>query len=263
MVETRRAQALRVSQKLESDEDIGFAPAVTGKRKAPENRTRPEPAAKKRKTRGIRRGRGGQNAIDSDEEENDSIVKHASASYPLNEDATFFGIAEELRLSIYENTVTKKVYKPYIGDQPHVCWQAHKFDSGIVDVNRQTKGSVQGVLNALDRKDKARTWVHWSSIKQLRRLLQLIVRAYSWGERWLKANPPNAAGDSQDWQWVKAKISHNINQLVHEYLDPASYKRMYKKLRKSNEIGHYPKRWFKAIAKACDTAAPIAMNDVE
>jgi hypothetical protein len=198
MVETRRAQALRVSQKLKSDQDIGFAPAVTGKRKAPEDRTHPEPAAKKRKTRGIRRGRGGQNAIKNDEEEDVSTVNHASASLPRNEDATFSGIAEELRLSIYENTATKEVFKPYIGDQPHICWQAHAFDSGIVDVSRQTKGSAQGFLKALDRKDKAGIWVHWNGIKQLPRLLQLVAHAYSWGERWLKANLPNAAGDSQD-----------------------------------------------------------------
>jgi hypothetical protein len=63
---------------------------------------------------------------------------------------------------------------------------------------------------------------------------------------------------------VKEKTAHDINQLVHEYLDPASYKGTYKKLWKwSKKLDYDTKSWFKAIVKRYDTAAPVLMSDVE
>jgi hypothetical protein len=140
------------------------------------------------------------------------------------------------------------------------------FDSGIINVSRLTKGSAQSVLNALDRKMEAMIIVDWTGIEQLPRLLQLIARGYSWGQRWLKHNPPNPAGDSEDWQRVKAATSHDMSQLIGEYLDPADYISIFRKLGKrsySKYLSSTERRWFRHIATACITAAPTVMNDIE
>ena len=135
-----------------------------------------------------------------------------------------------------------------------------------MNVSRLTKGPAQGVLNPVNLKDEAMITVYWGGIKQLPRLLQLVARAYSWDEHWLKHNPPNPAGDSQNWQRVKAATSHDINQLIGEYLDPADNRGVFRKLGKRRYYKYLSiteRRWFKDMATACNTAVPTIMNDIE
>jgi hypothetical protein len=121
-------------------------------------------------------------------------------------------------------------------------------------------------LYALDREEEARVLVHWKGIKQLPRLLQLLAHTYTWGERWLEANPPHATDDQQDLMRGRKSTSQDLNVLLYEYLNPIRYKRIFSKLGDSSQSRTLSKLaldCFRDIAKKCDTAAPIPLDHTE
>jgi hypothetical protein len=148
----------------------------------------------------------------------------------------------------------------------HALWPSIAYDCGIAGVSRQIQQAADDALIALDREKEARIYLHWKGIKQLPRLLQLLAHTYTWGERWLEANPPFVTDDRQDWVRVKQSTSHDLNILLYEYLSPTRYKSIFDELGSSSrspKLGTHVRNWFRHIAVNCNTAAPISLDETE
>ncbi|KAI4918337.1 hypothetical protein J4E90_002721 [Alternaria incomplexa] len=177
----------------------------------------------------------------------------------------FAALPEELHLEIYKWSANRMVLKTVPGIK-HVRWVATTYNSGITGVSREIQQAAGDTLYALDREKKARLFVHWKGIKQLPRLLQLLAHTYTWGKRWLEANPPNATDGQQDWVRVKKSTSHDLNALLYEYLNPSHYKKIFSELgdpSRSPTLSALVRDWFSDIATKCNTAAPIPMDTTE
>ncbi|KAI4928825.1 hypothetical protein J4E85_005447 [Alternaria conjuncta] len=177
----------------------------------------------------------------------------------------FAALPEELRLEIYKWNANRMALNTVPGIK-HVRWVATAYSSGITGVSREIQQAASDTLYALDREKEARLFVHWKGIKQLPRLLQLLAHTYTWGKRWLEANPPNATDGQQDWVRVKKSTSHDLNTLLYEYLNPSHYKRIFSELGDPSRLptlSTLVRDWFSDIATKCNTAAPIPLSTAE
>lgn len=179
--------------------------------------------------------------------------------------ASFAALPEELHLEIYRWDANRMVLNT-VPRIKHVRWMATTYHSGITGVSREIQQAAGDALYALDREKEAHLVVHWKGIKQLPRLLQLLAHTYTWVERWLQANTPNATDCQQHWVRVKRSTSHDFNALLYEYLNLSRYKEIFSQLEDSSRsptLSALVRDWFSDIATKCNTATPISVDTTE